>query len=302
MTSGPSDRPGPESRLVEANGVSLACLASPSIDDHDRPLVVCLHGFPDTAHTWRHLSPRLDDAGFRVVAPALRGYAPSSVPADGSAHAGAAVVDVVALHDHFAGDDRARLVGHDWGAAIAYGAATLDADRWAKVVGLAVPPGGALGAALVADLDQLRRSWYMFFFQHPLADLVVPSGDLAFIDMLWRDWSPSYDASDDLPRVKQALGDPTCLSAALGYYRAALGDGSIDPADELAQRATAGVPPQPLLYLHGEDDGCIGVEVAEATRALTGDTVTVEVVPDAGHFLHLETPSVVDHHILEFLT
>jgi pimeloyl-ACP methyl ester carboxylesterase len=299
---GDDHRPTTAERRVEARGVSLTCRTSPDIDDRDRPLAVCLHGFPDTAHTWRHLVPRVEAAGYRVVAPFLRGYAPSDVPADGSVQTGASVADVLDLHEHFGGDERAVLVGHDWGAVIAYGAAALEPDRWARLVGLAVPPGGAMGAAFVSNVAQLKRSWYMFFFLHPLADLVVAADDLPFLDTIWRDWSPGYDAAHDLALVKDALRDPAHLAAALGYYRATLGDGPTDPAHDAAQQATAAVPPQPVLYLHGADDGCVGVEVAESARGFVGGNVTIEVVPDTGHFLHLEAPDVVGSRILEFLS
>ncbi len=286
---------------VTIGDIDLACRTSASIADTDRPLVICVHGFPDSATTWRHLIPALDDAGFRAVAPYLRGYAPSEVPADGRVQTAASVIDVTGLHEHFAGDGRAVLVGHDWGAPIVYGAANHAPERWAKVVGLAVPPGGALGQAFLTNSVQLKRSWYMFFFQHGLADLVVPADDLAFIDMLWADWSPGYDATDDLVAAKSALGEPANLAAALGYYRAALGGVGTKPELGDAQAATLVVPRQPTLYLHGTTDGGIGAEVAELARTMVAPNVTIEVFDGVGHFLHLEAPDTVNHRILEFL-
>jgi pimeloyl-ACP methyl ester carboxylesterase len=287
---------------VDVGGFELACLVSDTIDDHDRPLAVCLHGFPDSAHTWRHLRPALDDAGFRSVAPFLRGYAPSDVPDDGRYQTGASALDALTLHDLFGGDQRAVIVGHDWGAPIAYGAASFDPPRWSKVVGLAVPPGGAMATAFLTDTDQLKRSWYMFFFQTALAELVVPADDLAFVEMLWRDWSPGHDPADDLPAAKAALADPANLAAALGYYRATLGTGYVDPDLAAVQQATQQVPSQPMLYLHGADDACIGPGVAESARAGVGDNVTIELVEGTGHFLHLEDPASVNGRIIGFLT
>ncbi|MCB9379476.1 MAG: alpha/beta hydrolase [Acidimicrobiaceae bacterium] len=283
---------------VEANGVQFAYLHA---GDPSGPLALCLHGFPDSAHGWRHLLPALADAGYHAVAPFQRGYAPTSVPADGRYQTGALSVDANALHEALGGDGRAVIIGHDWGAPATFGAAVLEATRWTKVVGMAVPPGGAMGMAFLTNLAQVKRSWYMFFFQHPLSDMVVPANDLAFIDMLWADWSPGHDATDDLPHVKAALRDPANLTAALGYYRATLGDGYRDPALDAAQAATQGIPPQPTLYLHGRTDGCIGTEVAESARAMVPEHVRIHIVEGAGHFLQVEQPGVVNRLVLEFL-
>jgi pimeloyl-ACP methyl ester carboxylesterase len=151
--------------------------------------------------------------------------------------------------------------------------------------------------------EQLQRSWYMFFFQHPLSDIVVPMDDLAFIDGLWADWSPGYDATEDLRLLKESLRDPANLAAALGYYRATLSGIGVDPALEDVQSAGAAPPPQPTLYLHGVNDGCIGIEVAANTEAaLNAPGSRVERIDGAGHFLHLERPDVVNELIVDFLT
>jgi len=289
-------------KRIAGSGIELEVIVSDSIDDASRPLVVCAHGFPDTAHTWRHLIPALENAGWRVAAPFMRGYAPTEVPSDGCLQTGASSLDVIAVHEALDGDDRSVVIGHDWGAPIAYGAAIHRPELWAKVVGLAVPPGPAMASAFLTNTDQIKRSWYMFFFQHPLADMVVPADDLAFIDMIWSDWSPGYDASDVLPAVKDAIRDPANLAATIGYYRAALGGIGVRPDLGDVQNATSAPPPQPLLYLHGENDGCIGTEVAESSRAMVGDDATIEILPGLAHFLHLEAPDLVNNRILEFIS
>jgi pimeloyl-ACP methyl ester carboxylesterase len=266
------------------------------------PLALCLHGFPDSAWTWRFLLPALADAGFRAVAPFLRGYAPTDVPADGRYQTGALALDAIALHGALGGDGEAVIIGHDWGAMATYIAANEAPERWKRVVTAAVPPAGSVAGGFLT-YKQLRKSWYMFFFQHGLADVVVGMNDLSFIDDLWADWSPGYDASEDLPHVKDALRNPANLAAAIGYYRANLGGVGVDPALDAVQNKGNDVTQQPTLYLHGRTDGCMGIEVAEtATAFLTSPGSRMEIVEDAGHFLHVERPDVVNQLIVDFVT
>lgn len=266
------------------------------------PLALCLHGFPDSPHTWRHLIPALASAGFRAVAPYMRGYSPTSVPESGVYQTAALARDANALHEALDGDERAVIIGHDWGAPSVCGAAIDAPERWSKVVSMAVPPGPALGAAFLSNLAQIQRSWYMFFFQHGLSNHVVSANDLAFIDMLWSQWSPGFAAATDLAHVKEALRNAENLQAALGYYRATLGDGKRDPElATLQQRMGGEYPTQPLLYLHGENDGCVGREVAEVARTMSPTNVRYEFVAKAGHFLQLEQPQRVNQLIVDFL-
>jgi pimeloyl-ACP methyl ester carboxylesterase len=244
--------------------------------------------------------PVLAAAGFRAVAPWLRGYAPTAIPADGHYAAGTRTADVNALHAALGGDERAVLIGHDFGASAAYGAAAFSPQRWSKLVTLAVPPP-ALMAVKRTRYDQLRRSWYMYFFQRPNAESVVAADGYAFIDRLWRDWSPGYDASGDLPHVKAALDGPH-LGAALGYYRAMFGTLPPDPRFAAEEAAAMQPPPQPSLYLHGRDDGCLGIELMDDVEAYLPATGSrVERVAGAGHFLQLEAPGRVNAAIAAFL-
>ena len=282
---------------MSANGTEFSFLECGS-----GKLALLLHGFPDTAQTWRHLMPMLAELGYRAVAPFTRGYAPSAVPPDGCYQTAMLARDANALHEVLGGDGDAVIVGHDWGAPSCYGAALDAPNRWRKVVGMAVPPTAALGMAFVQSIDQIKKSWYMFFFQHGLADLVVGANNHAFIEMLWRDWSPNYEASDDLEFVKRSLADPKNLQAALGYYRATLGDGYRDPRlADLQNQMGSGVPTQPLLYLHGANDGCIGAEVVEAAKKIAPANVEFAMVEKAGHFLQLEQPKIVNKLICDFL-
>lgn len=293
-----SEAPIITQETVTANGIDFHYLACGT-----GPLALCLHGFPDTAHSWRHLLPELARAGYRAVAPFMRGYAPTSVSPNGAYQTAALATDANALHDVLGGDERAVIIGHDWGAPATYGAAILEPSRWKRVVGMSVPPWNAFGHAFLTNQDQIQRSWYMFFFQHPLSDHIVASQDMAFIDRLWDQWSPGFDGASDAKRVKESLADPTNLAAALGYYRAALGQGYRDP--QLADAQTAmqtETPTQPVLYLHGASDGCIGVELAHDARTRKPANAEVVVVEGAGHFLQLERPDAVNALIVDWVT
>ena len=288
---------------MRANGLEFGLLKAGS-----GPLALCLHGFPDTAHTWRRLLPVLAGAGFHAVAPFMRGYAPTTVPADGAYHLGALAADAAALHEALGGDDDAVLIGHDWGAEAAYTAAAYTPDRWRRLVTLGVPPA-ALDALLFSDYDQLRRFFYVFMFRDPdgLAEAIVAADGMAFLDRIWADWSPGYHSGEHLARVKDSLRQPANLAAAIGYYRAAgyqTAPGAARAGIRYAaeQRAVGRQAPQPTLYLHGANDGCIAADLARRAETLLGPSSRMIVIDGAGHFLHLEKPDEVNAHILAWIT
>ncbi len=285
-----------ESATVRAGELEFGVLSAGS-----GPLVLCLHGYPDSAWTWRHLLPALADAGYRGVAPFSRGYAPTDLAPDRRYQAGVLGVDANELHEALGGDERAVVVGHDWGAMGAYSAAILEPQRWRRVVAAAVPPGPVTASGFMS-YDQLRRSWYMFFQLTPMAELVVAMEDFEFISRLWQDWSPGYDCTGDVARFAACMDGPGRLEAALGYYRQTLQPELQDPALTEAQDAAFALPPQPLLYLHGTTDGCMSPDLA----ATTSDHLQVpgsrsEMVDGAGHFLQLERPEEFNRLVLDFL-
>jgi pimeloyl-ACP methyl ester carboxylesterase len=266
---------------------------------------LCLHGFPDSAHTWRHLLPAMAGAGFHAVAPFLRGCAPTAVPDDACYGLGALVADAVALHQALDGDGDAVLIGHDWGAEAAYGAAAFAPDRWRRVVTLGIPPF-ALDPVLYSDYQQLKRCFYQFWFRDSLAQAaeVVAADGRTFLDRLWQDWSPGYDAAKDLARVKESLRQPANLQAAISYYRDPVLDatpGAVVPyaaEEEAASRQAR----QPTLCLHGSADGGIGVELVRGAERHLAPGSRMIVVEGAGHFPHLEQPEEVNEHILAWAT
>jgi pimeloyl-ACP methyl ester carboxylesterase len=282
-------------RFVRANGLRFAYVEHGPTDG---PLALCLHGFPDHAGTWRYLLPRLADAGFRAVAPWLRGYPPTEVATDRRSDPPTITADVNALHRALGGGRDAVLIGHDWGAVAGNRAAAAAPDRWRKVVSLAVPPETIMAPALT-DRRQVRRSRYLLLAQLPGAQHRWAAGGGAYLERLWRRWSPGYEPTEeDLTPLRAAIASPGAMRAMLSYYRGFV------PAVVRRKALSSWVtlPPQPHLHLHGRDDGCIGVEWAErAVGRLPHPDSRVHVVEDAGHFLHLERPDEVADQVLAHL-
>ena len=285
---------------VEADGMTFAAL---TWGPDDGPLALCLHGYPDSARTWRHLGPHLAGRGWRVVAPWTRGYAPTDLAPDGCYQTGALGRDANALHEALGGDERAVLIGHDWGAITAYIAAGRAPERWRRVVTMAVAPGPvAFGdrspATLPLAARQLRMSWYMFWQLLP----GISEASLGrVIPRLWRDWSPGYDAREDLPEVFAALGAPERRTAALRYYRALFLPWMRSREYAAEQALMWKLPPQPLLYLHGERDGCQLPEVAARAEHVLETPSRFAMVRGAGHFLQLERPDEVNALVADFV-
>ena len=295
----------PESLRVRAGELTFSALAwGPA----DGPLALCLHGYPDTARTWRHLGPSLAERGWRVVAPYLRGYAPTDLAPDGAYQLGALGRDAAALHAALGGDERAVVIGHDWGAAAAYVVSAHRPELFRRVVGLAVAPGSvwrspfASAGQALHDLPliagQLRMSWYMFFQLLPgLSERSLPR----LIPKLWRDWSPSYDAREDVADVLAALAPEGRATAALRYYRALFLPWMRDARYAPEQAHELDAPPVPTLYLYGDRDGCLQPALGRRTADVLGPGGRVGHVAGTGHFLHLERPDEVNALIAGFV-
>lgn len=271
----------------------------------DGPVALCLHGFPDTAYGWRKVAPALAAAGWRVVAPFQRGYVPSSVAADGSYHIGALMDDALRVLDAVGATGRDVLIGHDWGAIAGAGLAAMPDSPFQKAAIMSVPPPAAFRGSvphrggLAATLPrQLLRSWYIMYFQLPWlpersASWVVPR--------LWRQWSPTYDAAEDIRHVDAAIGAPERWQAALGYYRATMRGSR--PPQQYAQLHQYWMEPLrvPTLYLHGAEDGCMTADYMPWVHRVLPSGSETEVIPGAGHFLQLDQPDPVARRILDFI-
>jgi pimeloyl-ACP methyl ester carboxylesterase len=249
--------------------------------------VLLLHGWPDCGGLWRHQVPALAAAGYRVLAPDLRGFGDSSKPAETEAYAAPRMVgDVVGVLDRLS-IEQAHLVGHDWGAAIAWMTAALVPGRVASVTALSV---GHPAAFATAGWEQRERSWYMLLFQFPGVAEQWLSAD-GFRNL--REWS----RHPDIDAVCERLADPGALTAGLNLYRAILPPASLlGPPLEL--------PPvqAPAMGIWSSGDLALTEEqMTGSAKHVTGPW-RYEGLDGLGHWPQLEAPEVVNALLLDFLS
>ncbi|MDH4458935.1 MAG: alpha/beta hydrolase [Nevskia sp.] len=287
----------PTPRYIRANGIEFAYLeALPAVDPANAPLVLVLHGFPDTAWSFVDLLNRLAAAGYRAVAPSMRGYAPSEVPDDGDYSVPTLGQDVLALIEHF-GADRAFVVGHDWGAVATLAAAALRPDRIRAIVTAAVPHLRRF--LLRPSRAQLAASHYIFKFQLPIwPERKIREDDFAWLVDLARSWSPGWIPGDDyLVPLKANFAEPERLKAAIEYYRAL--------PRVLFSRVAWQFLLQPIAVparvIHGANDGCILAQTFTDSEHLYSAGYELVQLADVGHFMNLEAPERFADAVLDFL-
>ncbi len=267
------------------------------------PMVVCLHGFPDNADSFRYQVQDFVDAGYQVLTPTMRGYEPSSITQNEDYTLRAMAQDVNAWLDELK-QPQVHLVGHDWGAVVAYMVAALIPDRLLSVTTIAVPhPRRFLERGVARVPVQALKSWYMLFNQIPLvSDHIVRRNDFAFIRHLWRTWSPGQTLTDEEWRgLRNTFGQPGVIRATLSYYRQ-----NVSPGQMLRLKPSSADAIQhirvPNLAITGENDGCIDTRVFDHT--VLGDDhpagFRIERVADAGHFTHQEKPQVLNPVMIDW--
>jgi pimeloyl-ACP methyl ester carboxylesterase len=255
-------------------------------DSGTGPLVILLHGFPDTPLGWENTRTVLNEAGFRTVVPYLRGYHPATIVASRRYRSREIAHDALALLDAL-GAPRAVLVGHDWGASIAYRAGALAPERVRALCAVAIP-----------HLDLLGRSPMLLWRARHFITLRLPSGrrlcerhDFAYLDTLMRRWAPSWSGparEQTLADAKRCFADPRVLDAALGYYRDAV------PGEALGPLA------QPALIVGGTNDIIDRRAFTDSTLAFTGQCEVV-IGERTGHWPHREAPDLFHERLLAFL-
>lgn len=265
-----------------------------------REVVVLVHGFPDDATTWDALLETAPFAGARTIAPWLRGYGATrfrDAATPREAHASVLARDIVDLLDAL-GIERCTLVGHDWGARAAYGAAVLAPERIETLVAIAVGYGTALAAEPMSSA-QARAYWYQWLFATPRGEAILRDRAEAFCEELWRMWSPTWRfARDEYARTSAAFANPDFVSIVLHSYRHRWGFASADlraagaAADDrrLAELPRIAVP---TLVFHGDEDGAT---LPDATADRDGSFAAAYervAIAGAGHFVQREAPLAV---------
>ncbi len=274
---------------ADVNGIRLHY-----VEAGEGPLVVLLHGFPEFWYSWRRQIPVLAEAGYRVIAPDMRGYNLSAKPTGWRQYDGGHLAaDIAALVRSF-DVEKAHLIGHDWGAAVAYLTAMEHPEVIDRLAILNVPhPARMLDG--FRTLTQLRKSWYMFFFQIPqLPERLLARDGFSFLKRSLRSESPASFSELDLERYVEAWSQPGALTAMLNYYRAAL--------RQSPRRALERMKPieAPVLVIWGERDTHLGSELADPTPRWAPNA-RLERLSEATHWVHHDAPERVNELLKDFL-
>ena len=280
---------------LHANGLDFAY-----VEEGSGPLVMLLHGFPDTAQTWSHQMSALAAAGYRAVAPYLRGYYPSEIPRDGFYDKATLATDIAEMIRALGGGKPVHLVGQDWGAIISYAVLAAFPELISRAVVMAVPHPAQVAKSLL-DAKHIHRSFHWWFFQLPdLPERAIVENDFAFVDYLWRYWtSEGYEDAAHLLEVKAMLSEPGVIAATLGYYRAMLDSKKWDPRLHDVRQAMDRPISVSTLALCGSDD-LRGELMHDQAQYFCGE-YSYRVIAGAGHFLHREKPREVTRVMLEWL-
>ena len=277
-------------QLTFQNGaVSLHAVAT---GPKDGPVVLLLHGFPEFWYSWHKQIDPLAASGFRVIVPDQRGYNLSSKPSGVKSYALSELVsDVIAIADQL-GQERVFLAGHDWGAAVAWSVALLHPNRVAKLAILNVPHPSVMRRYLMKNRRQLRKSWYMFFFQLPF----LPEAFFAArnfrngVASLVGSSRPGTFSPDDLALYRAAWSQPGALTAMINWYRAAFRHRM--PFPDRTVRV-------PTRILWGVRDAFLMAEMAQDSLRYCTQAELI-TFPDATHWLQHEEPARVSQLLSDF--
>ena len=260
------------------------------------PLVVLLHGFPEFWYSWRNQIPALAAAGFRVVAPDMRGYNLSDKPPGIDSYRTDLLTRDIERLILACGEERAIVVGHDWGGIVAWLFAMRYPDMVERLVILNAPHPGSTTRALLSPVQWLRSS-YVLFFQIPwLPEAIWQAGNFALLRWVFRTDPRRRDAftEEDINRYVEAFSQPGALTATINYYRAAVQQNPLNVRQDLRRIE------RPVLVIWGLQDRALGPELAEPDRQWVPN-VHVERLPDASHWVQQDDRERVNALLLDFL-
>jgi pimeloyl-ACP methyl ester carboxylesterase len=267
------------------------------VEQGEGPLVILLHGFPEFWWGWRRQIPALAEAGFRVVAPDLRGYNDSEKPKGVAAYRTSIVVeDVAALARHL-GAERAHVVGHDWGGVIAWHVGMRHPEMVDRLA-IINAPHPAVFRREMRRPRQFLRSWYAMFFQLPaLPEALIRARDFAMLAWLFRATSRRGSFTpEDVARYKEALAKPGALTSALNYYRAYMGALFRGPTKKEPRKTLD----RPTLVIWGMRDRALNPHNLEGLEAYVPD-LRIERIEEASHWVMADAPDRVNALLAGFL-
>ena len=277
------------SQYITTNGIKLHY-----VTQGEGPLMLLLHGFPEFWYSWRHQIPEFAK-DYRVVALDLRGYNESEKPAEPSAYVMPELIKDVAGVIQGLGYETCVLVGHDWGGAIAWFFAYAHPEMVEKLIVLNIPHPAKFAEAFRSNLQQLQRSWYIFFFQLPLIpELLLQWDDYAAIARAFIEAAIDKSAFslEDIEAYKDAAAKRGALTAMVNYYR--------NVFQGLLNQPEWGTLSIPTLMIWGENDTALGTELTYNTQAYVPD-IEIHYIPDCSHWVQQEQPELVNQYMRHFL-
>ncbi len=266
------------------------------------PLVIFLHGFPECWYSWRHQLRALSDR-FDCVAPEMRGYGETDAPVGVANYTLDKLVGDAADLIAALGHDRATVIGHDWGGAVAWATAMMRPEVVERLVVMNCPHPERMSDALRHNPRQMLRSWYMLFFQLPrIPEWIFRRRNYDALARALRDGTIQKNvfSESDLDYFRAAFRNPYSLTAAINYYRANLRSGFMarPGANNWIDRKISA----PTLLIWGEQDFALGKELTYGMEKLFTGPFEIKYIPDSGHWVQQEKPDFVNRYVRDFLT
>ena len=281
-----------KSEFISTNGIKLHCKVA-----GDGPLMILLHGFPEFWYSWRKQIPALSQH-YKVVVPDMRGFNDSDKPEGIKSYSMQTLVDDVRGLITAFGEEKAIIVGHDWGGAVSWVLASYFPEAVDKLITLNIPVPAEMKKQIYGgNFKQIRKSWYILFFQIPwLPEWLMKRNLRNTFERTFKGWSfnPHAFTDADIDQYVAAYQKPGVLNATINYYRA-----SIRYAQRTDSKKAVKIE-KPVLMIWGENDRALGKELTYNTGNYCSD-LDIKYIPNCSHWVQHEQPELVNQYILDFL-